>query len=113
MNKETFKEKLNQTKQAVQKKKRDGSLTYLFIFILLLVFVVGRAFIFEQPQNGIVNKSTPEKTLSFSDVIKSDIATMNIRENTATGELKDGTKYTATIAYDPELLAKISNREQL
>lgn len=108
MNKETFKDKINQTKQAVQKKKRDGSLTYLFIFIILLVLVVGRAFMLEQPQTGIMNKTMPEKALSFSDVIKSDIATMNIRGSKATGELKDGTKYTATIAYDPELLAKIS-----
>ncbi|MGI5845810.1 MAG: ATP-dependent zinc metalloprotease FtsH [Alphaproteobacteria bacterium] len=99
-----LKNKINQTKQAVQKKNRDGSLTYLFIFTILLILVVGRAFMLEQPQN----KTAPEKNLSFSDVIKSDIATMNIRGSKATGELKDGTKYNATIAYDPELLTKIS-----
>ena len=48
--------------------------------------------------------------LSFSDIIKSDIATMKIRDNNATGQLKDGTKYKATIAYDPQLLAKISEK---
>lgn len=99
-----LKNKINQTKQAVQKKNRDGSLTYLIIFTILLILVVGRAFMLEQPQN----KTAPEKNLSFSDVIKSDIATMNIRGSKATGELKDGTKYNATIAYDPELLTKIS-----
>ena len=107
MKKEIFKQKLDQTKQAVQKKRRDGSLTYLFIFIILLVMVVGRAFIMEQPiQNE--NSDSAKVTLSFSDIINSDIATMNIRGTTATGELKDGRKYTATIAYDPQLLTKIS-----
>ena len=49
--------------------------------------------------------------MSFSDVLRkeADIKTMNIRGTDATGVLNDGTKYHATIAYDPELLTKLSS----
>ncbi|MBQ8686870.1 MAG: AAA family ATPase, partial [Alphaproteobacteria bacterium] len=48
--------------------------------------------------------------LSFSDILRRapEIKTMKINGNDATGTLSDGTKYTATITYDPEMLAKLS-----
>lgn len=110
MKKELFKEKLNQTKTAVQKKNRDGSVVYLLIFATLLALIIGRAFMTRNPDAIPGGQKPPVIELSFSDIIKSDIATMKIRDNNATGQLKDGTKYKATIAYDPQLLAKISEK---
>ena len=48
--------------------------------------------------------------LTFSDVLKrsAEIQTMDIRGNSASGVLTDGTPYTATITYDPELLSQIA-----
>ena len=34
---------------------------------------------------------------------------MKIRDNVETGQLQDGTKYSAVITYNPELLEKLSN----
>lgn len=59
---------------------------------------------------GANNNARPIE-LSFSDVLRraGDIQTMNIRGSDARGTLSDGTRYTATIAYDPELLAKMAD----
>ena len=99
-------------------KRKDGSGWYLIIFIALFVALVARV-IFVGGANviGNDNKSgNPEiKTpveLSFSDVLRKagDIKTMEIKKgDVATGKLKDGTPYRATITYNPELLEKISS----
>ena len=94
--------------------KRDKSVWFLAIPLLIIVGLGLVAF-------GVrdnVNLPTGENTvaaarpveLSFSDVLRraDEIKTMNIRGSDATGTLEDGTKYTATIAYDPELLTKIA-----
>ena len=94
--------------------KRDRSTWFLAIPVLIIVGLGLVAF-------GVrdnVNLPTGENTvaaarpveLSFSDVLRraDEIKTMNIRGSDATGTLEDGTKYTATIAYDPELLTKIA-----
>ncbi|MBP5364099.1 MAG: ATP-dependent zinc metalloprotease FtsH [Alphaproteobacteria bacterium] len=94
--------------------KRDKSAWFLAIPLLIIVGLGLVAF-------GVrdnVNLPTGENTvaaarpveLSFSDVLRraDEINTMNIRGSDATGTLEDGTKYTATIAYDPELLTKIA-----
>ncbi len=96
-----------------QSKKRDRSGWYLGLFGVLFVMVIGRAFLVGgAPMLGVPNMTHPNRStvLNFSDVLRraDDIQTMEIRGNDARGTLKDGTKYTATITYDPELLTKIS-----
>lgn len=95
-------------------KKRDSSSWFLGLFAVLFLVIVLRVFIGESGVNGIlngvnVNAGRPIE-LAFSDVLRRapDIKTMKIRESDATGTLKDGTEYKATITYDPELLSKLS-----
>ncbi|MBQ7127854.1 MAG: ATP-dependent zinc metalloprotease FtsH [Alphaproteobacteria bacterium] len=97
-------------------KRRDRSGWYLGLFLFLFVMVIGRAFLGGgAPIMGMSGTATAPVAsrpvvLNFSDVLRraDDIQTMEIRGNDARGVLKDGTKYTATITYDPELLTKIS-----
>lgn len=92
--------------------KRDGASIFLIIFGILFIAMIGRVF-FSGGTVGapFVQKSVPTVELSFSDVLRraSDIKTMTIKDNLATGNLADGTKYTATITYDPEMLTKLSD----
>ena len=93
-------------------KKKDGSRFYFIAFIVLFVALFARIL--------FVGGNSPIKTdaqikapieLSFSDVLRraNDIKTMDInKDDIATGVLKDGTPYRATITYNPELLEKIS-----
>ena len=96
-----------------KKNRRDNSGWFLGLFGLLFVMMIGRAFLVGGAPSismpGATNASRPLQ-LNFSDVLRraDDIETMEIRGNDARGTLKDGTKYTATITYDPELLTKIS-----
>ncbi|MBE6459649.1 MAG: ATP-dependent zinc metalloprotease FtsH [Alphaproteobacteria bacterium] len=97
-------------------KRRDRSGWYLGLFLFLFVMVIGRALLIGgAPMMGMSGTATAPVAsrpvvLNFSDVLRraDDIQTMEIRGNDARGVLKDGTKYTATITYDPELLTKIS-----
>ncbi|MBN1282029.1 MAG: ATP-dependent zinc metalloprotease FtsH [Alphaproteobacteria bacterium] len=103
-----------------QNKKRffgkDGSLVFLIIFVLLFAGVITRVMMQRSgmtfSQNGIpvLSESKPLE-MSFSDILRreKDIKTMSIRGSQATGVLQDGTKYKATIAYDPDLLSKLSS----
>ncbi|MCR4917510.1 MAG: ATP-dependent zinc metalloprotease FtsH [Alphaproteobacteria bacterium] len=92
--------------------KRDKSSFFLILFAVLFAAVVANV-LFSR-DGGILGKKSPAVAkpveLSFSDVLRrsGDIQTMSIRDNTATGVLKDGTKYNAVITYNPELLEKIS-----
>lgn len=97
----------------VNNKKRDRASMYLAMFFVLLIAVGARMFMLDnisEGANGVVAVSRPIE-LSFSDVIRraDDIKTMEIRGDYATGVLSDGTKYTATITYDPEMLAKLAD----
>ncbi|MCQ2571953.1 MAG: ATP-dependent zinc metalloprotease FtsH, partial [Alphaproteobacteria bacterium] len=96
--------------------RKDGSKFYLIVFIIFFVALIARVLFFSDVQN--TNVTSEEQTvkspieLSFSDVLRrsDDIKTMNIsKDNTASGVLKDGTPYKAVIAYNPEMLEKISN----
>lgn len=95
-------------------KKKDGSKFYLIAFVALFIALVTRVIFVggvnkADVQNSVVNKTPIE--LSFSDVLRraNDIKTMDInKDDVATGVLKDGTPYRATITYNPELLEKIS-----
>ena len=94
--------------------KGDKSTWYLaiplFIILGLGVLAFGARNDFVLPSGEQTPTVARPVELSFSDVLRrsDEIKTMNIRGSDATGTLDDGTKYTATIAYDPELLTKIA-----
>lgn len=97
--------------------KQDSSSIFLLLFAgLFLLFMIGRGFlgggaIPRVDSNGNAISVARPVELTFSDVLRrgDEIQTMQIRGSDATGTLRDGTKYTATIAYDPELLAKLAD----
>ena len=97
--------------------KKDGSKFYLIVFIIFFVALIARVVFLSDVQNTNVKPDEQQTVkapieLSFSDVLRrsDDIKTMNIsKDNTANGVLKDGTPYKAVIAYNPEMLEKISN----
>ena len=104
-------------------RKKDGSVLYLILFGILFVGLIARAFVgdnvgrpfaIDNPNvagNGTTVVKAPIE-LSFSDVLRrrDEIKTMDIHKgDIATGKLKDGTPYRATISYNPELLEKFSN----
>ncbi len=96
----------------VNKQKRDRASMYLAMFFVLLIAVGTRVYMMGNmpTQSGEnITVSRPIE-MSFSDVIRrsDEIKTMKIRGDNASGTLKDGTKYNATITYDPEMLAKLA-----
>ncbi|MDR2413301.1 MAG: ATP-dependent zinc metalloprotease FtsH [Rickettsiales bacterium] len=98
----------------MKKKPFNSSSIFLVIFILLFAGVLARAFMVDGKSGKAadiqVEQAAKPAKFSFSDILRreKDIKTMDISGSHAEGVLHDGTKYTATIAYDPELLAKIS-----
>lgn len=100
--------------------KKDNSKFYLIAFVILFIALIARIVFVGMANNGgalkdgIVTENNSVKApieLSFSDVLRrmNDIKTMEIhKDDIATGVLKDGTPYRATITYNPELLEKIS-----
>ena len=102
-------------KNKIKNNKWDGSSIFLFVFAAIFVAMIIRAFTGGVGTNKLlsngqlVTQAQPIE-LSFSDVLNkaSDIQTMEIRGNEAKGVLRDGTEYSATITYDPNLLSKIS-----
>ena len=103
---------LKKSNQINNPKKRDRASMYLAMFFVLLIAVGARMFMLDNMSantNGAITVSRPVE-LSFSDVIRraNDIKTMEIRGDHASGVLADGTKYNATITYDPEMLAKLA-----
>ena len=95
--------------------RRDGANWFLMLFGVIFVAMAARIFLFggvtpaNMPTMPNTNQAKPIE-LSFSDVLRRapEIKTMKINGNDASGTLSDGTKYTATITYDPEMLAKLS-----
>ena len=104
--------KKNQNKNQINPKKRDKGSKFLALFAVLFIVVGVVVFkdggVSQLPMIGATSSRPVE--LSFSDVLRraSDIKTMNINGEFASGELADGTKYTAVITYDPEMLTKLS-----
>lgn len=102
-------------KNKIKNNKWDGSSIFLFVFAAIFVAMIIRSFTGGVGTNKLlsngqlVTQAQPIE-LSFSDVLNkaSDIQTMEIRGNEAKGVLRDGTEYSATITYDPNLLSKIS-----
>lgn len=99
-------------KKNIFNKKRDGAFGFAAVFGLLLLAMGVYSFWRGEnaPQMLPGGQIVAPVELSFSDVLRraDDIQTMKIRGADATGTLKDGTRYTATITYDPELLSKIA-----
>lgn len=101
-------------------RKKDNSKFYLIAFVVLFLALVARIIFVDTANNTKVKTgdvAVAENTvkapieLSFSDVLRraNDIKTMEInKDDVATGVLKDGTPYRATITYNPELLEKLS-----
>ncbi|MDW2958506.1 MAG: ATP-dependent zinc metalloprotease FtsH [Alphaproteobacteria bacterium] len=95
------------------KRSRDGGVSFLIIFGIMFLLLIGRAIwlggVTPTAPGAPTNVAKPVE-LSFSDILRRapEIKTMKINGNDATGTLSDGTKYTATITYDPEMLAKLS-----
>ena len=102
-------------KSTNKQNRRDGANWFLMLFGVIFVAMVARIFLFggftpaNMPTMPNTNQAKPIE-LSFSDVLRRapEIKTMKINGNDASGTLSDGTKYTATITYDPEMLAKLS-----
>lgn len=101
--------------------KKDNSKYYLIVFVVLFIALIVRMIFVGTTnnatiQNGAIVAETNASVkapveLSFSDVLRraGDIKTMEIgKDDVATGTLKDGTSYRATITYNPELLEKLS-----
>lgn len=103
-------------------KKNNTANWFLGLFVILFLVVIGRSFV------GTNNIATPTElatdgaavtvvsdkpvVLTFSDVLRraGDIKSINIRENDATGIMKDGTKFKSVISHDPEFLTKLSDK---
>ena len=110
-------EKQNQQLKSNRNSKKfrinaGGGNLFLIIFAALFVAMIVRSFMGGNAPQMLVNgQPAPQPVeLTFSDVLHraSEIKTMDVRGNDATGTLTDGTPYTATITYDPELLSKIA-----
>ncbi len=105
-------------KNQKQTKKKDNKITsspvYFGIFVLIFSVMLAHVFLNggdPTPKPDVTDARNEKRIeLSFSDVLRreADIKTMLVNGNEATGMLRDGTKFNATIAYDPELLANIS-----
>ena len=106
---------LKKNNQKNNQKRGDKANWFLMFFGVLFVAMVARVLLFggegTPMMPGMQNTvQTKPVELSFSDVLRRapEIETMKINGNSASGVLADGTKYTATITYDPEMLAKLS-----
>lgn len=100
-------------KNSKKSTRRDSSMIFVAVFAVLFIALGLRGFIGGDMPGGIIGNSgtvTKPVELSFSDVLRreADIKTMKIRGSDATGTLRDGTPFNATITYDPEMLAKLS-----
>ena len=100
-------------KNSKKSTRRDSSMIFVAVFAVLFIALGLRGFIGGGMPGGIIGNSgtvTKPVELSFSDVLRreADIKTMKIRGSDATGTLRDGTPFNATITYDPEMLAKLS-----
>lgn len=101
---ENKKTKHDSSMVAAVKRRRNSSTIFLVIFIGLFIAIISHSFM-----SNNANVAAPVE-LTFSDVLarSSEIETMKIHQDVATGTLRDGTEYKATISYDPETLAKIA-----
>ncbi len=110
---------MKKNNKPVSRRRGDGSSIFFVIFVIMFVAMIfrtlgtgGGAMNIPMPgADGTMPTVTAPVELTFSDVMRraNEIETISIRGNDASGNLRDGTKFTATIAYDPEMLAKIAD----
>ena len=96
-------------KNSGKPKSRFGISSIFFgIFVAIFLAVVVNSFVAENAPDAVVKAGPVE--LSFSDVLRraDEIQTMQVRGDTATGKLSDGTAYRATVTYSPEMLEKFA-----
>ena len=103
-------------------KKSSSANWFLGLFIVLFLVIVARTFV--MPKNDVAQMpagnnaetvtvvSDRPVVLTFSDVLRraGDIKSINIRENDATGVMKDGTKFISVISHNPEFLTKLADK---
>lgn len=110
-----IRKKITQSNNKATQKPRDGASWFLILFTAIFIALVARMVLFGGADNTMSGMSAGAPAapveLTFSDVLRRapDIKTMQINGNSATGTLADGTRYTATITYDPEMLAKLAD----
>jgi len=112
----------------MSKPQKDKSFNYLIMFAVIFAIVLGRAIFLEinsetpmqmphvanenMPKLLASSKKTEPVEMNFSEVLAASdtgqIETLKIRENQATGTLKDGAEFKATIEHDPALLSRIA-----
>ncbi len=102
-------------------KINDKSWWFLILFAVLFVALIMRAFVganMNANMNAVPGDAAPvvvsdkPVVLSFSDVLRraGDIKSVTVRGTDATGVLKDGTKFTATVNSDTEFLKNLSDK---
>ncbi|MBP9999802.1 MAG: ATP-dependent zinc metalloprotease FtsH [Proteobacteria bacterium] len=107
-------------------KINDKSSWFLILFVILFGVLIARAFVSANRSDTILNHgdgiasennapiivSDKPVVLSFSDVLRraGDIKNINVRGTDATGVLKDGTKFTATVNSDTDFLKTLSDK---
>ncbi len=98
-------------------KNKDKSSGFLILFLIMFVAIGYRTFsssdntvASKTDATGKVVKQEKPLVLSYSDVLRreKDIKTMDVRGDSASGVLKDGTEYKAVIPADTELLTNLS-----
>lgn len=101
-------------------KINDKSSWFLILFAVLFVALIARTFMGRNSADVMLNTdgATPvvvsdkPVVLSFSDVLRraGDIKNVTVRGTDATGVLKDGTKFTATVNSDTDFLKTLSDK---
>ncbi|MBP5794908.1 MAG: ATP-dependent zinc metalloprotease FtsH [Alphaproteobacteria bacterium] len=101
-------------------KINDKSSWFLILFAVLFVALIARTFVGRNSADVMLNPdgATPvvvsdkPVVLSFSDVLRraGDIKNVTVRGTDATGVLKDGTKFTATVNSDTDFLKTLSDK---
>lgn len=101
-------------------KINDKSSWFLILFAVLFVALIARTFMGRNSADVMLNPdgATPvvvsdkPVVLSFSDVLRraGDIKNVTVRGTDATGVLKDGTKFTATVNSDTDFLKTLSDK---
>lgn len=101
-------------------KINDKSSWFLILFAVLFVALIARTFVGRNSADVMLNSdgATPvvvsdkPVVLSFSDVLRraGDIKNVTVRGTDATGVLKDGTKFTATVNSDTDFLKTLSDK---
>ncbi|MCL1785808.1 MAG: ATP-dependent zinc metalloprotease FtsH [Alphaproteobacteria bacterium] len=104
-----------------QNPKKDKSYLFLGIFAVLFAVFIARVIFMDtgmpmlRPRGDATAQQTAAKAIemNFSELLTASnakqISKISLRDNIATGELNDGAKFRAVVAYDPALLSKLAD----